>query len=197
VTSNLVRTLHRRRRRRRRVRDHARAVMRAVGRKRGETRRRMKSPRMVMRAWAAGAVCEEPSVVGRVNGEACGESSGPRRSGTKFPALMGKRSHAGVRPRVAPPTRSPASPHVRPRRSPARLAWSLIGQPCAARTAHTGQPRLTQASRERKNEQSSSSSEARQERRERVSVGCTERQKFLSENRASASAPASARMSAA
>jgi hypothetical protein len=73
-----------------------------------------------------------------------------------------------------------------------------IGQLCAVRTAHTGQPRLTQASRERKDQPSSSSSEARQERRESVSAGCyTERQKFLSSNRASASALASTRMSAA
>jgi hypothetical protein len=92
VASNLVRTSHRRRRRhRRRVRDHARAVMRAVGRRRGEeARRRMKSRQMVMRAWVAGAVCKEPSVVGRVSGEACTASSGPRRSGTKFRGTDGK-----------------------------------------------------------------------------------------------------------
>jgi hypothetical protein len=56
----------------------------------------MKSRRMVMRAWVAGAVCEEPSVVGRVNGEACGESSrGPSRSGTKFRGTDGKEQSRG------------------------------------------------------------------------------------------------------
>jgi hypothetical protein len=99
--------------------------------------------------------------------------------------------------------------HVRSCRDPARLATAptskiFIGP---SLTAHRSavrimggayRPAATYAgvSRE-KDEPSSSSSEARQERRECASVGYTERQKFLSENRASASAPASARMSAA
>jgi hypothetical protein len=49
-----------------------------------------KSRRTAMWACAAGAVCEEPSLVGRVSREACGESSGPR-SGTKFSGCVAMR----------------------------------------------------------------------------------------------------------
>jgi hypothetical protein len=211
VTSNLVRASRRRRRRHRRVRDHARADMRAVGRRRGEACRRMKSRRMVIRAWAAGAVCEEPSVVGRVSGEACGESSGPRRSGTKFRGTDGKeesRGCAATRCSSESIVCCPARPSTSPTRvvsiSTAPASMIVIG-PCL--TAHRSavrirddayRPAATYAGVSREeDEPSSSSSEARQERRERVSAGYTERQKFLAENRASASAPASARMSAA
>jgi hypothetical protein len=41
-----------------------------------------KSRRTAMWACAARVVCEELSVVGRVSGEACWETSGPKRSGT-------------------------------------------------------------------------------------------------------------------